>query len=408
MAQELLGLERRGFDLGIVSLRHPTDKAVHDLHRAVKAEVRYLPEYLEDEPRRVAAGQRSASRLPGYPAALRVYLEDFRRDPTENRVRRFGQACVLAAELEDDAELLYAHFMHTPASVARYAAVMRQIPFAMSAHAKDIWTTPVWEKAEKLADAAFCVTCTVSGYQQLAGLTAGGLVELVHHGLHADRFPPPNGRPPLDGSDPARPVALLTVARAVPKKGLHLLMNALSCLPGDLHWRLEHVGGGPLLSELQDKARELGLGNRVCWRGAQPADAVREAYRRADLFVLPVRVAEDGDRDGLPNVVVEAAATGLPVLSTTAASVDELVVSGRSGILVPPDDVPALATALETLIRQPSRRRIFGQAARKKVLLAFDADRGIDRVAELLDAVETRSKPQRASVPDSERGRKPR
>jgi glycosyltransferase involved in cell wall biosynthesis len=387
VAQELLGLERRGHDLRIVSLRHPTDSAVHDLHQAVRAPVHYLPEYLEDEPARVAAGQRLASRLGGYPRALRTYLQDYRRDRTENRVRRFGQACVLAAELEPDAELIYAHFLHTPASVARYAAMMRDLPFAVSAHAKDIWTTPDWEKSEKLAEARFCVTCTERGRRHLEELAPPGRVHLVHHGLDLQCLPEPPARPPRDGSDPAEPVRLLSVARAVPKKGLLLLLDALARLPANLHWHFEHIGGGPLLPDLRAKAEDLDLQDRITWHGAQPSHLVREAYRCADLFVLPVRVAEDGDRDGLPNVVVEAAGCGLAVISTTAASVDEMVVDGVTGRLVPPDDAGALAGALGALVRDPERRETLGRAARRKVLLAFGADRGIDRIAGLLAAM---------------------
>lgn len=393
VAQELLGLERRGCDLGIVSLRHPTDKAVHDLHRSVRAPLRYLPEYLEDEPARVALGQRAATRLPGYARAFRTYLDDYRRDPTENRQRRFGQACVLAAELEPETELLYAHFLHTPASVARYAALMRGLPFAVSAHAKDIWTTPVWEKAEKLADARFCATCTQSGALHLQEIAPPGRVHLIHHGVDPARFPASDGRPPRDGSDPADPVRILSIARAVPKKGLFLLLEALARLPADLHWCLEHLGGGPLLPDLRAKAQALGLGARVGWRGAQPADAVRPAYRWADLFVLPVRVAEDGDKDGLPNVVVEAAASALAVVSTTAASVGELVTDGVSGRLVPPDDPAALAEAVETLLRHPDRRAALGRAARAKVVLAFDSERAIERIARLVDGALAKRNP---------------
>ncbi|WP_159716833.1 glycosyltransferase family 4 protein [Geminicoccus flavidas] len=407
IAQELLGLEQRGFELAIVSLRHPTDPAVHDLHEAVRAPVRYLPEYLEDEPARVAAAVRAATRLPGYPLALRRYLADYRRDSTENRVRRFGQACVLATEQAQDTALLYAHFLHTPASVARYAALMRDLPFAVSAHAKDIWTTPVWDKAEKLAEARFCATCTEAGARHLQALAPQGRVHLVHHGVDPCRFAPPAERLPRDGSDPGDPVRLLTIARAVPKKGLFLLLDALARLPTGLHWQLEHVGGGPLLSDLATRAHALGLAGRVNFAGPQPAARVREAYACADLFVLPVRVAEDGDRDGLPNVVVEAAACGLPVLSTHAASVAELVRDGVSGRLVPPDDPAALAAALAELLARPELRRAYGRAARSDVVVGFDSRRGIERIAGLLDATLGGGNSSTSDAA-SERGREPR
>jgi hypothetical protein len=115
IAQEILALERRGLELTIVSLRQPTDRAVHDLHRQIAAPALYLPEYLHQEPARVAASWRRVRRWPGYAAARRLWLRDLRRDPTRNRARRFGQALVLAAELPAEVGLLYAHYLHTPA-----------------------------------------------------------------------------------------------------------------------------------------------------------------------------------------------------------------------------------------------------------------------------------------------------
>ena len=154
IAQEILALERRGLDILIVSLRHPTDTAIHPVHRQIAAERLYLPEYLYQEPLRVWRGWRKARRLPGYKAARRGWLADLWRDKTPNRIRRFGQALVLAAELPGDIGGLHAHFIHTPASVTRYAAMMRGLEWSVSAHAKDIWTTPAWEKREKLAAAS--------------------------------------------------------------------------------------------------------------------------------------------------------------------------------------------------------------------------------------------------------------
>lgn len=159
VAQEILALEELGLDIEIVSLRHPTDRARHPVHAQIGAPVLYLPEYLKDEKRRVAAAWRRARRLPGYAAARRLWLRDLVRDPTPNRIRRFGQALVLAAELGRDLRHLHAHFLHTPASVARYAAIMLGLPWSVSAHAKDIWTSPAWEKREKLRSAAWAVAC---------------------------------------------------------------------------------------------------------------------------------------------------------------------------------------------------------------------------------------------------------
>ena len=130
IAQEIRGLEKRGLDLRIVSLRHPTDPARHPVHDEIAAPVTYLPEYLWQEPLRCFRAWRRARKMPGYRAARAAFLADLRRDPTPNRVRRFGQACVLAAELDGRIDWLHAHFLHTPGSVARYAARLLGLPIS--------------------------------------------------------------------------------------------------------------------------------------------------------------------------------------------------------------------------------------------------------------------------------------
>jgi glycosyltransferase involved in cell wall biosynthesis len=381
IAQEILGLERRGLALTVVSLRHPTDPAVHPIHGQIQAAVLYLPEYLYQEPMRVLRAWRSVRRWPTYAAARRLWLRDLRRDRTTNRGRRFGQALVLAHELPAEVGLLYAHYLHTPASVTRYAAVLRGLPWCASAHAKDIWTTPAWEKAEKLRECAWATTCTAVGAAHLRELAPGAEVMLTYHGLDAGRFAAPQRALGPGGRDPDRPVRLLGVARLVPKKGVDVLLEALAALPSDLHWRYEHVGGGPLLDSLAATAARLGLGERITWRGALAHDQVVEAYRAADLFVLASRIAPDGDRDGLPNVLLEAGAMELPVVASRTGAVPELIEDGVNGRLVSPDDPAALAVALAALIRDPAARLRFGRAGRNRLLHQFATEPGLDRLA---------------------------
>jgi glycosyltransferase involved in cell wall biosynthesis len=387
IAQEILGLERRGLALTIVSLRHPTDPAVHEMHRQIQAPVLYLPEYLHQEPARVLRAWRAVQRWPTYEAARRLWLRDLRRDPSTNRGRRFGQALVLAHELPADVALLYAHYLHTPASVARYAAVLCGLPWCASAHAKDIWTTPPWEQAEKLRDCAWATTCTQAGAAQLRALAPGAEVMLTHHGLDASRFAAPRRTLGPDGYDPDRPVRLLGVARLVPKKGIEVLLAALAALPQGLHWRYEHIGSGPLRDALIALTADLGLAERVAWRGALPHDQVLDAYRSADLFVLANRIAPDGDRDGLPNVLLEAGALELPVVASRIGAVPELIEDGVNGRLVPADDPPALAEVLAALICAPAARLRCGHAARRRVLDQFAMEPGLDLLAAHLGGV---------------------
>ena len=382
IAQEILGLQQRGLRFRIISLRRPTDKATHPVHDAITAPVDYLPEYLKDDIGRVWRGWRAARKLPGYGRALRTWLRDLVREPTPNRGRRFGQACVLAAELDPSITHLYAHFLHTPASVARYAAMMRGISWSVSAHAKDIWTTATWEKREKLGDAAWAVTCTAIGAEHLSSLAPDpDRVSLLYHGLDASGFPPPAPRSKRDGRDPNAPVTIVSVGRAVQKKGYDDVLAALRALPAEVNWRFVHVGGGALASRLKQAADIMGLSERIDWRGAQPRSGVIDALAEADIFVLASKIAPDGDRDGLPNVLMEAQLMTLPVVATSVSAIPELIDNGVNGRLVKPGDSAALAKALEDLIGDPAARLRLAAAGRARVLTEFSADAGIDRLA---------------------------
>lgn len=384
VAQEIRALERRGLDIRLYSLRRPTDIAVHPIHGEIAAPVAYLPEYLRDEPGRVLRAWTRARRLPGYRRAWETWRRDLRREQTASRIRRFGQAMVLAAELADDVGHLHAHFLHTPASVARYAALMLGLPWSVSAHAKDVWTIPEWEKREKLACCRWLVTCSRVNAEHLEGLAPDpGRVRLAYHGLNLSRFPQPPSRQgkARDGSDGDDPAIIVSIGRAVEKKGHDVLVEALGRLPADLHWRLVHVGDGALLPALQRQAEAAGLVGRITWLGARPQADVLAALRRADLFVLACRIAADGDRDGLPNVLLEAQSQGVACVATSISAIPELIDDGRTGLLVPPGDPAALATAMALLIREPALRQRLGRAGLKRVHAAFAMEPGIDRLA---------------------------
>jgi glycosyltransferase involved in cell wall biosynthesis len=383
IAQEIAALERRGLELMIVSLRHPTDRRTHAVHAEIRAPKLYLPEYLYTELRRVLGAWWRVRTWPSYRKARAHWWRDFARDPTTNRIRRFGQALVLADELPRDIGRLHVHFLHTPASVTRYAALLRGLPWSASAHAKDIWTTPEWEKREKLSACEWLVTCTAANRDHLAALAPAGKVELVYHGLDFTRFPsPPGRRPPRDGRNPSDPVVILSVGRLVEKKGMDLLLEALARLPSMLHWRFVHVGGGPLRDALEGKAQALGIADRITWRGALPQDEVLQEYRAADIFALASRIASDGDRDGLPNVLVEAQSQALPCVATNVSAIPELIRDGVSGLLVGPDSPEGFARALESCITDPARRAALGEAGRARVRADFDLDDNLDRLAE--------------------------
>ena len=385
IAQELVALEEAGHRFDIWSLRFPTDKKRHPLHGKLRAKVRYLPEYLYQEPDRVCRARDVARTLPGYRQAYRIWRADLARDASHNRIRRFGQACVLATELPPETRGLYAHFLHTPSSVARYAAVMRGLPWGFSAHAKDIWTSPDWEIREKLAcdcaGAAFGATCTAYGAAHLRGLAAEpARIDLIYHGLDLRRFPLP---PIRDLRKPSDVMRLLSVGRLVEKKGFDHLIEALALLPDRLNWHWTHVGGGALHDQLAAQAQAAGIAGRITWRGACDQPEVIAAMRASDLFVLPSRIAADGDRDGLPNVLMEAASQGLPILSTPVSAIPEFIQSGTHGLLSA--DTPRdLAGAIVSLADDPASASAMADAAMARLKSEFGMDPGIRRLSERL------------------------
>lgn len=387
IAQEILALERLGLDIRIVSLRHPTDDAIHPVHAEISAPVYYLPEYLHDEPVRVVNAWRNVRRLTGYRKAYEIWRRDLRRNFSRNRARRFGQACVLAHELPADIKHLHAHFLHTPASVTRYAAMMLDLPWSCSAHAKDIYTSPDWEITEKLDDCQWLVTCTQANTDHLKSLARDpSIVRCAYHGLDLSRFPSPvNKTDTNDGLSSETPARLLSVGRAVEKKGYDGLLESLTMLPSDLHWHLTHIGGGGELDRLKDKANGLGIGQFITWLGAQPQEKVLDAFRQADLFVLNSRIADDGDRDGLPNVLMEAQSQRLACVATAVSAIPELITDGETGYLIPPDDPVALSKKLGEVIRNRAERNSVAQAGENRVRSEFALDSAIRILADRFD-----------------------
>lgn len=391
ISQEIKGLEQRGLQIELVSLRRPTDSITHPIHDEIKAPIKYLPEYIHAELSRAFIGWFKARKLSGYSAAIQIFLQDFTRDRTRNRLRRFLQACILASEVGPDISKIYAHFLHTPASVARYASVMRGLPLSLSAHAVDIWTCPDWELTEKIDSAEWTTVCSKAGAAKLRSLAKNpSKVFMLYHGLDLKKFSPRKLLvPESDGTPSKPPVRLISVGRTVQKKGFDVLLEALALLPDNLCWEWTHIGDGPNTKRLKNHAKSLGISSCIHWRGAQNSDKVITALRQADIFVLPCRRDIDGNQDGLPNVLMEAQSQGLAVASTNIAAIPELISHSETGILVPPNDPSALQEGLVSLITSPNLRFKFGKAGEKRVRMRFNAEQNLDTLARLLSGSST-------------------
>jgi glycosyltransferase involved in cell wall biosynthesis len=178
----------------------------------------------------------------------------------------------------------------------------------------------------------------------------------------------------------------MSVGRAVAKKGYDDLLKALASLPADLAWTFVHVGGGELLDRFRKEAQALGLSQRIAFMGARTQPEIIDLMRQADIFVLPAKEAKSGDRDGLPNVVMEAASQDMAILATDFAGIPEFVRDDVEGWLVPPGDWTSLANRLNLLARDPGTRLRLGRAARARLVADFGMEAGIADLAARLNA----------------------
>jgi glycosyltransferase involved in cell wall biosynthesis len=387
IAQELLGLQWAGLTFEIVSLEKPRNLRRNTLNDKIVAVVHYLPFPMLALPSIFRAWRR-CRKLPGYRKALRVLRGDLRRIGNPLLINQFARALMACDQLGEQVGHFHAHFMNRPAAIARYAAAITSLAWSCSAHAKDIWTQSRPNLIAALASSQWTVTCSRHGYERLRSLSPlPDRVHLSYHGLDMHRFSPfDEGRPPRTGSEPERPLQILSIARAVPKKGLDVLLRALSTLGGDFHWRLTHVGGGDQLSSLQRLARSLAISDRINWLGTRSQDEVFDFYRQADLFVLPCRTARNGDRDGVPNVLVEASSQRLPCISTAVPGVLEFLSNEESALLVPPDDTTALASAIRRLAIDPAFRARLARSAEQRVRQDFDYRSSVTFLLDLFEA----------------------
>jgi glycosyltransferase involved in cell wall biosynthesis len=383
VARELEALERRGLGFSLHALRQPAPDARLTRY-GLAAECQYLPEYLHSAPLSVAGALLHAAQLKGFRGAFAAFLRDLWLDPSRARVRRFGQACVLAVKLSGQVRHIHCHFAHSPASVVRYAALLLGAGYSISAHAKDVWTDPAWDLARKLLGARFVTTCNGAALERLRALAPDADIRLIYHGVEAGLVVRTLQSAQRDGSDPSDPVRLLSVARAVRKKGLFQLVEALARAASCVHVRLDHYGDGPLLEPLRQRVQQLDLQHLVTFHGARAHADIIAAMDRSDLFLFPADVGPDGDRDGLPNALLEANARGLCVVASDAGGLRDGVRHGESGVLVSRGDVGSFAQSIVMLARDPAERLRLAQAALRLNAHLFDGESGYDVIAALL------------------------
>lgn len=386
ITNEILALERLGYRIKIFSLRLPYDPKTHPNVARVKADLHYLPEYVWKKPLPIfASNLRVMMRYPrGYFRSLIFASIRGLKRWSYHTLKRLMQAGYLVDHFYRAGTIQHwhSHFAHGPTTTAMFASWITGIPYSFTAHAKDIYTQAPDFIQKKLAHAQFAVTCTGYNLAYLNSLNQSDTpIHKNYHGIDLSDFKNGEWKPAKEDA-----VTIVTVGRLVEKKGYPVMLKALAELrKNGIRFRSLIIGTGPLKEELKALRDELALTRDVSFLGQMSHQEVKELYREADLFVLSPHIAADGDRDGIPNVLVEAMAMGLPVVSTRISGIPELVRDGENGLLVDPQNPQALAKAIQKLIENPDLRKRFAQNARNSVLAEFDFHKNTERLGQLFD-----------------------
>jgi glycosyltransferase involved in cell wall biosynthesis len=382
IVNEVLAQEQLGTRLALYSLSQSEERLVQQQVGAVAAEVHYL-----DEPRRfraAAADHVLVARLAPMAYARTLVFAAARPRLSRGYATLSTLGCLSAAVRVSAAvrrarrigapfDHLHAHFAHDPALVALLTSRLTGLPFSVTAHARDLFQIPVSSLRARARDATAVVTCCAANVEYLRSVLPASLhprLHLIHHGVEVDRFVP------APRTNTGSAVEIVSVGRLVEKKGFPDLLSACrelkNALTGTRTFRLRIYGDGPMRDELTLLRDRLGLRDEVELVGERDGEEVRRAYQRADIFALTPCVTADGDRDGVPNVIVEAMACGLPVVTTDAGGITEVVQHGVNGLVATPRDVGTVAGHLAELVADGGRRRALGDAGRRVVEEDFD------------------------------------
>jgi len=374
--REVSALIERGVDVRILALKPPETGTVHAEARALADRVVYAPSTAF--PADIMRGLLVAARSP------RAFLRGVRnvrmpgpRTPVawlHAAWTCFRALFLAAAAHAADVDRIHAHFAFHTADVATLIAQWLHVPCSVSVHARDLYTQTGPMLSWRLRETDFIAACTAHGRNHLlrnCPAIAPERVLLIRHGLRLDEYEAANGEGPV----------VLAVGRLEEKKGFRFLLEACRILKErDVDLQLSIAGEGAQNSVLHDLAQRLSLDDRVVFAGAQDQSLLGDLYRQAQVFVLPSVVAEDGDHDGLPNVLLEAAAMSLPIVSTMVGGIPEFVTDGVNGFLVPPRDAEQLADKIETLLGDAGLRERMGAEGRKRVAAEFDISRNVDEL----------------------------
>ena len=364
--REIGALRSAGVEVEVTSIRRP-EGLLNDEQRAALSAVRYILPVSKTA--LVGHVLRFSLKAPSSTVRLLVRLVTGDHPNARARLKTIGHF-ILGIHIAGVVQSLqprhvHAHFIDRAATVGMVVSTLLNIPFTATAHANDIYVNPVL-LSEKLTAARSVATCTGHNLEHLSRVVPDGNVRLIHHGLDLASYQP--GQQVDTGS-----VRIVGVGQLKEKKGFRYLIEACRQLrEGGYDLSCGIIGEGPLREALSAQIHEAGLDDHVQLLGAMAHEGVVEHLKMAAIFALPCVTAGDGDTDGIPNVILEAMATSLPVVSTQHSGIPEAVEDGVTGLLAAPGDVAQLVAALKTLLDDPEMRSAMGKAGRLAVERSFD------------------------------------
>lgn len=382
IAQEIHLLEQRGFDITILAMRKPRENMRQPIVAKVRAPVVYIPEYIHlSLGRMILACLKVASSRPRrffkllFSASVRSISATDKEE-----IKRFLQAtwCLANCDFTSGEFHLHSHFVHSPTTLTRYLHHLTDIPYSISAHAKDIYTIETEELTEKVNGARFLTTCTSfnAGYIK-ERVKDPEKVRLAYHGIDTEYFKPVPG-PCLS---PVSPLSICTISRLVEKKGYDVMLKALGLVKqAGVDFQFDIFGTGEMRDELDLLAESLDIDKNIVFHGALPQNVIRERLLKKGLFLCGAKISKNGDRDGIPNSLAEAMSMELAAVATKVSGIPELIEDGRSGLLVEPNNPQQMAEAVLKLARNPDWTDKLAKAGRERVKLVFNSIQCVDQL----------------------------
>ncbi len=380
---EIHELVRNGHSVAVCSLNEPEESVVHDEFDRLDVPIHYV-----ETPTVGNAGELISAKL------LRPRVLDaarYRASPKHHAANLFrAKRCIeFVEELDMDVDHVHTHFADISRVGAAYVAAYFGVPFTVTAHAFDLYREPVGRYTTHLLERADRIV-TISRYNERyirEEFTDETPVDVVRAGIRPEKFSP---------TDETVDDRVLTVARLVEKKGVDRALEAIAQVADGTDVEYHVVGSGRLRDELERRAARLGVDESVTFLSNVSDERLREEFDEARCFLLPARIDESGDRDGIPVALMEAMAMETPPVTTTVSGIPELVDHEENGLLVEPEDSAATARAVGRILRNDDEWARYCEAARRKVVAEFDVADELPKLEATFEAAQVaRSSPSR-------------